>query len=123
VIHTQKAPQPVGPYSQAIVVDGWLFSAGQVGLDPRTGKLVEGGVKEQARRTMQNLQAVLAEAGASFADVIKTNIFLTRMDDFATVNEVYATWFEAAPPARSTVAVTQLPVGAAVEIDVVARLG
>jgi 2-iminobutanoate/2-iminopropanoate deaminase len=122
VIQTLGAPKPVGPYSQGIVCNGLLFSAGQVGIDPTAGKLVEGGVVAQARQAMRNLGAILSAGGCSFDDVVKTTIYLTTMEHFAAVNEIYATHFQAAPPARSTVAVAGLPLGALVEIDVVAQV-
>jgi 2-iminobutanoate/2-iminopropanoate deaminase len=121
-IHTTQAPQAVGPYSQAIVAGGFLFSAGQIGIDPAKGKLVDGDVQDQARQVMKNLAAVLAAAGATLDDVVKTTIYLTTMDHFAAVNEVYATHFDPIKPARSTVAVASLPLGALVEIDVVATV-
>lgn len=123
VVHTDKAPAAVGPYSQAIKSDGFLFSAGQVAIDPAVGKLIEADVAGQAEQVMRNLEAVLTEAGLGFGDVVKTTIYLTTMDHFSAVNEVYGARFPADPPARSTVAVAGLPLGALVEIDVVARLG
>lgn len=120
VIHTEDAPKAIGPYSQAIVANGFVFTAGQVGLDPATSNLVEGGVVAEAEQAMKNLNAVLAAAGTSFANVVKTTIFLHTMDDFAKVNEVYAKFFPANPPARSTVGGLQLPKGAQVEIEMVA---
>jgi 2-iminobutanoate/2-iminopropanoate deaminase len=122
VVHTKSAPQPVGPYSQAILANGLLFCAGQVGLDPTTGKLVEGDIRAQVRQVMQNLAAVLRAGDCSFDDVVKTTIYLTTMDHFAAMNEVYAGYFEGSRPARTTVAVSGLPLGALVEIDVVAAL-
>jgi len=122
VVHTDKAPQAVGPYSQAIKSDGFLFSAGQVAIDPAVGKLIDADVSGQAEQVMENLEAVLTEAGLGFADVVKTTIYLTTMDHFAAVNEIYGARFPANPPARSTVAVAGLPLGALVEIDVVARI-
>jgi len=121
LIETDAAPRPVGPYSQAIEVDGWVWCAGQLGTDPATGKLVEGGAAAQAERALHNLEAVLDGAGATFADVVKTNVFLADMADFAAVNEVYAGFFPDPPPARSTFAVAALPRGAQVEIEAVAR--
>jgi len=122
VVPTDKAPQAVGPYSQAIKSDGFLFSAGQVAIDPAVGKLIDADVSGQAEQVMENLEAVLTEAGLGFADVVKTTIYLTTMDHFAAVNEIYGARFPANPPARSTVAVAGLPLGALVEIDVVARI-
>lgn len=115
------APAAIGPYSQAIAVDGWVFCAGQLGLDPASGALVEGGVAAQAERALRNLEAVLDAAGASMADVVKTTIFLAEIADFAAVNEVYARFVPDPPPARSTFAAGALPRGALVEIEAIAR--
>jgi 2-iminobutanoate/2-iminopropanoate deaminase len=120
-ISTAKAPGAIGPYSQAIEANGFLFTAGQVGLDPETMKLVDGGIGRQAERVFENLQAVLGAAGLTFADVVKTTVFLTKMADFQAMNTVYAARFGDHRPARSTVAVAELPAGALVEIDVIAR--
>jgi 2-iminobutanoate/2-iminopropanoate deaminase len=119
VIQTDKAPNPVGPYNQAIVANGMLFASGQISIDPATNQLVhEGDVAAQTERVMQNLQAVLEAGGTSFANVVKTTIFLANMDDFATVNGVYAKYFdEATAPARATVEVARLPKDVLVEID------
>ncbi|RFP54141.1 MAG: RidA family protein [Limnothrix sp. CACIAM 69d] len=119
VIQTDKAPNPVGPYNQAIVANGMLFASGQISIDPATNQLVnEGDVAAQTERVMQNLQAVLEAGGTSFANVVKTTIFLANMDDFATVNGVYAKYFdEATAPARATVEVARLPKNVLVEID------
>jgi 2-iminobutanoate/2-iminopropanoate deaminase len=123
VYTSARAPKPVGPYSQAVSAGGFLFTAGQVGLSPATGKLVGEGVAEQTRQALENLRAVLEEAGLSFRNVVRTTIFLTSMDDFAAVNAVYAELFDGPPPARSTVAVRGLPLGGKVEIDMVAHTG
>lgn len=120
-VRSAGAPAPIGPYSQAIESGGWLFCSGQVGLDPATGELVPGGVAAEARRALQSLAAVLAEAGCGLEHVVKTTIYLVRMDDFAAVNAVYAEFVQAPFPARATVAVAALPKGAAVEIDAIAR--
>lgn len=122
VIATKAAPAAIGPYSQAITANGFLFTAGQIPLDPATGKLVEGDITAQSERVMQNLAAVLAEAGSSFDQVVKTTCFLTNLDDFAAFNAVYAKYFTAQPPARSTVQVARLPAGAQVEVECVALL-
>ena len=119
-ISTSGAPQAIGPYSQAILANGFLFTAGQVALDPATGELVAGGIAEQTTRAMENLRAVLAEAGSSFSQVVKTTVFLVDMADFAAMNEVYGRAFGTHRPARSTVAVAALPRGARVEIEVIA---
>jgi len=122
IIHTDRAPKAVGPYSQAVRAGAFLFSAGQVAIDPEVGALIDGDVAAQTRQVMKNLEAVLQEGGCGFADVVKTTIYLTDMTNFAAVNEVYAQSFGEDRPARSTVAVRGLPLGALVEIDVVARL-
>lgn len=118
-INTAAAPAAIGPYSQAVRAGDFVFTSGQVGLDPASGKLVEG-VEAQARQALANLAAVLEAAGASFEDVVKTTIFLADMGDFQTVNMVYAAGFAADPPARSTVQVAALPLRALVEIEMVA---
>ena len=122
IIHTEDAPAAVGPYSQAVKTDSTVYTAGQIGLVPGTGKLVEGDVEAQARQVMANLKAVLEAAGTGFDAVVKTTIYLTDMADFAAVNAIYGEVFADAPPARSTVAVAGLPLGALVEIDMVALL-
>jgi 2-iminobutanoate/2-iminopropanoate deaminase len=122
-VSTAGAPAAIGPYSQAIATDGLLFAAGQAGLDPATAELVAGGVEPETERVMANLSAVLDAAGCTWANVVKTTIFLTDMSDFATVNRIYGRFVTDPPPARSTVGVAALPKGARVEIDVVARLG
>jgi 2-iminobutanoate/2-iminopropanoate deaminase len=119
-IHTDSAPEAIGPYSQAIAAGPFLFTSGQIGLDPAGGKIVDGGVGAQTRQVMANIAAVLAAAELTFADVVKTTIFLADMNDFAAVNAVYAESFDAAPPARSTVAAAGLPRGALVEIETIA---
>ncbi|MBX7236869.1 MAG: Rid family detoxifying hydrolase [Caldilineales bacterium] len=120
IIHTSSAPAAVGPYSQAMRAGNFIFTAGQIGLDPATGLIVEGGVEAQAQQVMANLAAVLAAAGSSLDQAVKTTIFLTDMVHFAAVNAVYGAAFSASPPARSTVAVLALPKGALVEIEVIA---
>jgi 2-iminobutanoate/2-iminopropanoate deaminase len=119
---TDRAPQAIGPYSQAIRAGDLLFVSGQIPLDPATGTLVEGDIAAQTRRVLDNLAAILAAAGASFEHVVKTTVFLLDMDDFAAMNAVYATYVPAPPPARSTVQVSRLPRDVRVEIDVIARL-
>lgn len=120
VVSTDKAPKAIGPYSQAIKSGGMIFCSGQVGLDPVSGQIVEGGVEAEARRAMDNLRAVLESAGSGFDAVVKVTIYLADMADFAKVNAVYGAYFKAEPPARATVAVAGLPKGALVEIDCVA---
>jgi len=119
IISTDKAPAAVGPYSQAVRVGDLVFTAGQVALDPATGKLVEGGIEEQTRRVLQNLAAVLEAAGSSLDRVVKTTVFLKDMGDFAAMNAVYAEFFPTDPPARSTVEVSALALGALVEIEAI----
>ncbi len=119
IIHTDQAPAAVGPYSQAVRVGNLLYTAGQIGIDPTTGQL-QTGLEAQTRQILANLQAVLKAAGTSLSSVVKTTIFLTNMKDFATVNAIYGEFFPEAPPARSTVAVAALPLGALVEIEAVA---
>jgi 2-iminobutanoate/2-iminopropanoate deaminase len=120
VVSTEKAPKAIGPYSQAIVAGDLVFTSGQIPLDPKTQQIVEGDVRAQGERVMENLAAVLSAAGASFATVVKATIFLTDLNDFAAVNEVYGKRFPSAPPARSTVQVAALPRGVRVEIDLIA---
>jgi 2-iminobutanoate/2-iminopropanoate deaminase len=119
-INTDKAPSAIGPYSQGIITNGFIFTAGQIPLDPKAGKIVEGGIVEQTDRVMENLQEVLRAAGATWADVVKTTVYLNDLSHFPTVNEVYGKWLGDARPARSTVQVTALPRGALVEIDAIA---
>ncbi|HEV7505443.1 MAG TPA: RidA family protein [Thermoanaerobaculia bacterium] len=120
--HTDKAPQAIGPYSQSVEVDGWLYTSGQVGIDPATGELAPGGFEAQARQMLKNLAAVLASAGCTFANVVKTTVFVTDLKDFQALNTLYAEAMGAHRPARSTVQVAALPKGALVEMDLVARL-
>jgi 2-iminobutanoate/2-iminopropanoate deaminase len=120
-IQTHAAPAAVGPYSQAIEADGWIFCSGQIALEVGSGRLVAGGIETETRRVMENLREVLDAAGASLRDVVKTTIFLTDLDDFEVVNRVYSEHFEQPYPARSTVQVAALPRGARVEIDAIAR--
>jgi 2-iminobutanoate/2-iminopropanoate deaminase len=119
-ITTDKAPSAIGPYSQGIIANGFLFTAGQIPLDPVAGKIVEGGIVEQTERVMQNLEEVLRAAGASWGDVVKTTVYLHDLAHFPTVNEVYGKRLGDARPARSTVQVPALPRGALVEIDAIA---
>jgi 2-iminobutanoate/2-iminopropanoate deaminase len=119
-VHSDEAPKAIGPYSQAVAVRGAVFLSGQIGLDPASGQLVQGGVEAEARRVMENLKAVLAAAGLGLSDVVKTTIFLADLNDFTTVNEIYGGYFGDPKPARSTVQVAALPRGARVEIDAIA---
>ncbi len=121
IIHTDHAPKAVGPYSQAVQLGDFLFCSGQISIDPKTQDVFTGDIKTQTEMVLKNVEAVLAEAGLNFSHVIKTTIFLTSMSDFTIVNEIYATKFTAEPPARSTVAVSALPKGVNVEIEVIAN--
>ncbi len=121
-VTTTGAPAAVGPYSQGIVVDGLLFTAGQASLDPGTGTIVEGGIEAETERVMASLSAILDAAGATWADVVKTTIYLVDIGDFAAVNAIYGRFVTDPPPARSTVGVAALPKGARVEIEAIARL-
>jgi 2-iminobutanoate/2-iminopropanoate deaminase len=121
-ISTDKAPSAIGPYSQAIVANGFVFTAGQIALDPVAGQIVPGGIVEQTERVMENLTAVLGAAGVAWGDVVKTTVYLNDLSHFPTVNEIYGKWLGDARPARSTVQVPGLPRGALVEIDAVAAL-
>ena len=122
-IKTDKAPAAIGPYSQAVIANGFLFSAGQIALDPATGQMVDGGVSNQTERVMQNLQSVLDAAGLEWNAVVRTTVYLHDMADFPTVNEIYGRWIGDARPSRSTVQVTALPRGGLVEIDMIAATG
>jgi len=121
VIATDQAPKAIGPYSQAILVDGTLYLAGQIALDPSSGKLVEGGIEVQTRRVMQNLNAVLDAAGYQFDDVVQTQVFLSNLNHYKAMNSVYATYFEERPPARAVVEAARIPRDALVEIMMVAQ--
>lgn len=120
IIRTANAPQAIGPYEQAIKVGGFVYASGQIPLDPKTGNVVEGDIKIQTRRAMENLKAVLQASGSSLERVVKTTVFLKNIGDFAAMNEVYGEYMGTAKPARSTVAVADLPRGALVEIDLIA---
>ena len=120
IITTDKAPKAIGPYEQAIKFANWLYTAGQIPIDPRTGDLISGGIKEQTCQVLENLQAVLEAGGSSLDRVVKATVFLKNMADFASMNEVYTDYLGQSKPARSTVAVADLPRGALVEIDLVA---
>lgn len=119
-IHTDLAPAAIGPYSQAIEANGMVFASGQVPIDPSTGNFVEGGIKEQTRQSLTNAQNILREAGTDLSHVVKTTVFLSDMDNFAAMNEVYAEFFKQPYPARSAVAVKTLPKGALVEVECLA---
>ncbi len=119
-VETNDAPKAIGPYSQAIVANGFVFAAGQVGVDPRSGVLVEGGIVEQTEQALKNIGAVLKASGSSLDDAVKATVFLADMNDFAKMNEVYAKHFKTPFPARSTVQVARLPRDAKIEIEVIA---
>ena len=121
-VKTDQAPSAIGPYSQGIIANGFLFTAGQIALDPGSGQIIEGDVKAQTERVLKNLTEVLAAAGASWKDVVKTTVFLRDMNDFPAVNETYARMIGDARPARSTVQVSGLPRGVLVEIDAIAAV-
>jgi 2-iminobutanoate/2-iminopropanoate deaminase len=122
VVATARAPKAIGPYSQAIRANGFVFCSGQIALDPATNQLIEGDVVAQTERVLKNLTAVLQEAGSSLENVVKTTVFLKSMGDFAAMNETYAKFFTHNPPARSTVEAARLPKDVLVEIDVIALL-
>lgn len=121
IIKTDKAPAAIGPYSQAVMLGDFLYTSGQIGLDPVSGKLVEGGIEAQAERVMENLKAILEASGMSFENVVKTLVFITNMDDFGKVNDIYGRYFKDNPPARSCVEVSALPKGALIEIELIAH--
>lgn len=120
IVNTEKAPKAIGPYSQAVIHNGMVYCSGQIGLEPATMQITDGGVEAQTKRVMENLGAVLTEAGSSFGKVLKCSIFLASMDDFSAVNEIYGRYFESNPPARETVAVKTLPKNVLVEISCIA---
>ena len=119
-VETQRAPKAIGPYAQAIKANGFVYTAGQIPIDPKTGNFVEGGIREQTRQVLENLEAVLEASGSSANQVVKATVYLKNMADFGAMNEVYAREFGAHRPARSTVAVKTLPKNARVEIDLIA---
>jgi 2-iminobutanoate/2-iminopropanoate deaminase len=121
-VHTDDAPQAIGPYSQAVVADGWVFCAGQIPIDPGTGELIRGDVGLQTERVIENLKAVLAASGSSLSHVVKTTVYLVDMDEFQAMNAVYGRYFGDRPPARAAVEVRRLPRDVRVEIECVARL-
>lgn len=122
-ISTQNAPAAIGPYSQAIEVNGFVYASGQLPIDPATGAFPEGGVKEQTRQSLLNVKAILEEAGLALSNVVKTTVYLADMGDFAAMNEVYSQFFAQPFPARSAIAVKALPKGALVEVEVIAARG
>ena len=123
IVQTKQAPGAIGPYSQAVIANGFVFTSGQIPIDPATGQFVAGGIAEQTQQVLKNLAAVLESAGSSLQQVVKTTVYLADMQDFTAMNEVYATFFGGEPPSRSTVQAAGLPRDARVEIDVVAVAG
>jgi 2-iminobutanoate/2-iminopropanoate deaminase len=122
IVLTDKGPKPIGPYSQAVKSNGFLFVSGQVAIDSRSNEFVPGDIRQQTERALENLKGILEASGANLHHVVKTTVFLKDMNDFAAMNEVYGRFFTAAPPARSTVQVARLPKDALVEIEVIASL-
>jgi 2-iminobutanoate/2-iminopropanoate deaminase len=122
VINTNKAPKAIGPYSQAIKAGPFVFTAGQIAISPATGTLIEGDVAAQTKQVLENLKAVVEESGTNLSNVVKTTVYLTKIEDFASMNETYGTYFNTEPPARTTVFLKNLPMDALVEIDAVAQL-
>lgn len=120
IVYSEKAPKAVGPYSQAIMTDSFVFTSGQLPIDPMTGKFVEGNIKKQTRQVMENLKAVLAAAGTDFSKVVKTTVYFNDINDFKQFNEVYAEYFPSEQPARSAFEVAALPLGATIEIEMIA---
>lgn len=120
IISTSKAPAAIGPYSQAIEIKGTLYISGQVPIDPSTGKIVDGGIKEQTHQVLKNIGSILQEAGYNYSDVIKSTCLLANMDDFKDMNEVYAQYYKENPPARAAYGVVKLPLGALIEIETIA---
>jgi 2-iminobutanoate/2-iminopropanoate deaminase len=122
IVHTDRGPKPIGPYSQAVKANGFLYLAGQVALDPKTGELTGSDIRQQTERTLENVKGILEAAGSNLHHVVKTTVFLKDLNDFAVMNEVYGRFFNAAPPARSTVQASRLPKDALLEIEVIAVL-
>lgn len=121
IVATPEAPKAIGPYSQAVEIDGWVYCSGQIALDPASGQLVGADARAQTERVLANVKAVLGAAGCTLSDVVRTTVFLANLDDFGVMNDVYGKAFTEAPPARSTIQAARLPKGALVEIDVIAR--
>ncbi|CUS96472.1 endoribonuclease L-PSP [Candidatus Chrysopegis kryptomonas] len=120
VVYTEKAPKPVGPYSQAIIAGDFIFTAGQIPIDPKTNQVVQGDIKEQTKQVLENLKAVLESAGATFDDVVKVTVYMRDLNEFSAMNEVYSEYFKNSPPARTTVEVSRLPRDVKIEIDLIA---
>jgi 2-iminobutanoate/2-iminopropanoate deaminase len=122
IVLTDRGPKPIGPYSQAVRTNGFLFVSGQIPIDPKTGEMIGGDIAAQTERVLENLKGILGAAGSNLHHVVKTTVFLKDMNEFAAMNEVYGRFFTLAPPARSTVQVTRLPKDASVEIEVIATI-
>lgn len=120
IIYTEKAPKPIGPYSQAIIAGDFIFTSGQIPIDPKTNQLVQGDIKEQTRQVLENLKAILEEAGVTFDDVVKVTVYMKDLNEFSAMNEVYSEYFKNSPPARTTVEVSRLPRDVKIEIDLIA---
>ncbi|MFN3136001.1 MAG: RidA family protein [Candidatus Kryptonium sp.] len=120
VVYTEKAPKPIGPYSQAIIAGDFIFTAGQIPIDPKTNQVVQGDIREQTRQVFENLRAILEEAGATFDDVVKVTVYMKDLNEFSGMNEVYSEYFKNSPPARTTVEVSRLPRDVKIEIDLIA---
>ncbi|MEN2984837.1 MAG: RidA family protein [Dictyoglomaceae bacterium] len=120
VLITNKAPKAIGPYSQAIKVGNFIFISGQIPIDPNTGEVIEGDIREQTKRVLENIKGILESVSCSLNNVIKTTVFLKNLDDFSAMNEIYATYFPENPPARSTIEVSRLPKGVSIEIEAIA---
>jgi len=123
VVFTEKAPKPIGPYSQAVCVNGWLFISGQIPIDPATGEFVKGDFKAQVERVLENIKAIVEAAGGTLDNIVKVTVFLKDMTKFAEFNEVYSRYFPSNPPARSAIGVAALPRGAEVEVEAIAYIG
>jgi 2-iminobutanoate/2-iminopropanoate deaminase len=121
IVNSDEAPEPIGPYSHAVICKGMVYCSGQIGIDPTTGRMVDGGVGAETRRSLENLQAVLRSAGSDMSKVLRCTVYVTDLGDFAEVNSVYSEFFPTAPPSRTTVQVAALPRGSSVEIDAIAE--
>lgn len=122
IVKTEKAPEAIGPYSQAVIAENFVFTAGQIAISPETGKVIEGDLAEQTQQVLDNLKAILETAGVSISSVVKTTVYLTKPEDFEPMNEIYAKYFVSEPPARTTVFISSLPKGVLIEIDAIAQL-
>lgn len=122
IIQTDKAPKAIGPYSQGVIEGDFLFTAGQIGISPTSGQIVQGGIKEETKQVLENIKALLIAGGADLKSIVKTTVYLTKPEDFTPMNEIYAQYFSSEPPARTTVFVSSLPKGALIEIDAIAKI-